>query len=43
MVGSRIRPGGLSPESNRGVEVMRFVDWSWLMSQVTFGYWFVNS
>ena len=41
--GSRIRSGGLSPESRRGVAVIRFVNWSCLMSQVTFGNCLVNS
>ena len=43
IVGSRMRSGGLSPESRRGVALMRFANWSCLMSQVTFGYCLVNS
>ena len=41
--GSRMRSGGLSPDSSRGVAVIRLVNWSWLMSQVTFGNCLVNS
>ena len=41
--GSRMRSGGLSPDSSRGVAVIRFVNWSWLIFQVTFGYCLVNS
>ncbi len=43
MDGNRIRSGGLSPDSSRGVAVMRLVNWSCLMSQVTFGNCLVNS
>ena len=43
IVGSRIRSGGLSLDSKRGVEVMRFANWSWLIFQVTFGNCLVNS
>ena len=38
-----MRSGGLSDASNRGVEFVRLVNWSWLMFQVTFGNCFVNS
>src|SRR5665648_470562 len=43
IVGSRRRSGGLSLASTSGVEVIRFANWSWLMSQVTFGNCLVNS
>ena len=43
IVGSRIRSGGLSPASSRGVVLMRLLNWSWLIFQVTFGNCFVNS
>ena len=43
IVGSRIRSGGLSPASSRGVVLMRLANWSWLIFQVTFGNCFVNS
>ena len=43
MDGNRMRSGGLSPDSSRGVAVIRFENWSCLMSQVTFGNCLVNS
>ena len=43
IVGNRMRSGGLSPDSRRGVAFIRLVNWSWLMSQVTFGNCRVNS
>ena len=42
-VGSRIRSGGLSLDNRRGVEVMRFANWSWLTLNVTFGNCLWNS
>ena len=42
-VGSRIRSGGLSLDSRRGVEVIRFANWSWLTLNVTFGNCLWNS
>src|SRR5512138_881910 len=43
IVGKRSRSGALSLASTSGVELIRFANWSWLMSQVTFGYCLVNS
>src|SRR4029079_16857628 len=42
-VGSRIRSGGLSLDKRRGVEVIRFANWSWLTLNVTFVYGLWNS
>ena len=42
-VGSRIRSGGLSLDNKRGVEVIRFANWSWLTLNVTFGNCLWNS
>ena len=43
MEGNRMRSGGLSLASRRGVCVMRLENWSSRMFQVTFGNWFENS
>src|SRR5207248_9728845 len=43
VVGRRIGSGGLLLARTRGVSLMRFVNWSCLMSHVTFGNCFVNS
>src|SRR5690348_4572364 len=43
MVGSRMRSGASLLASTRGVSLMRFANWSCLMSHLTLGYCFVNS
>src|SRR5690349_16994962 len=43
MVGSRMRSGASLLASRRGVSLIRFENWSCLMSHLTLGYCLVNS